>query len=394
MPPLSDLDDSRMRILFCSQTHLTPELGASKVLIELAEEMELLGWECTLVSPYDVAPTLSNTHDYPEHLRQYLLQHAIDYDVVDYDHHHLPFPRSEFPNRTLFVARSVLLWRHFLKISLPLERNLKSRLRSLVNARTRGKKKEAGRRSASTTVSESDLINVLNYDDRAALIEIGIPQEKIAVIPNGLSRLNRQLFDAISSTSPRDPKVAFVGTFDNRKGATDFPQIVEAVCQAIPAASFRLLGTGRDEETVLGMFPRRLRNAIEVIPRYSPSELPGLLAPCSVGVFPSYIEGFGLGVLEMLAASIPVVAYNSPGPPMMLPSEYLVQPADWRALSCNVIDLLTNQNRLIRARIWAREQSKDFCWRSIAKQTSDIYIDHLRRLRMKSSSSLAYSQST
>jgi len=383
MPPFSDLDDSRMRILFCSQTHLTTELGASKVLIELAEEMELLGWECTLVSPYHVAPHLSNEQDYPEHLRRYLIEHAGDYDVVDYDHHHLPFPRSEFPNRTLFVARSVLLWRHFLKISIPLERNLKSRLRSLVNARTQAKKKEAGRRSASTTVSESDLINVLNYDDRVALIEIGIPQEKIAVIPNGLSRLNRQLFDAISSTSTRDPKVAFVGTFDNRKGATDFPQIVEAVCQAIPAASFRLLGTGRDEETVLGMFPRRMRSAIEVVPRYSPSELPGLLAPCSVGVFPSYIEGFGLGVLEMLAAGIPVVAYDSPGPPMMLPQEYLVPAGNTKALSDKVAGLLHNKDWLAAARAWAKGRAQDFCWHRIAKETSAIYQEHWKKRQIK-----------
>lgn len=369
-----------MRILFCSQTHLSKELGAAKVVIELAEEMEQLGWRCTLVSRHDVAPSSNGNNDYPSNLRRYLIEHAGKYDVVDYDHHHLPFPRNEFPKQTLFVARSVLLWHHFRNISLPQENGLKGRLRSLVFSMKEAKRRESVDRLARVTVNQADLINVANYEDHAALLEIGMPQEKIAVIPYGISRASRDIFDTVSSALPPAPKVAFVGTFDNRKGATDFPQIVETVCRAVPGAIFRLLGTGRDEKTVLASFRARSRNDIEVFPRYSPTELPNLLAPCSVGVFPSYIEGFGLGVLEMLAASIPVVAYNSPGPPMMLPSDYLASRGDWRALSSKVIDLLNDKNRLICARLWAREQSKEFCWKSIAKQTSDTYIERWQRL--------------
>lgn len=383
-----------MRILFCSQTHLSKELGAAKVVIELAEEMEQLGWDCTLMSRHDVAPNSNGNSDKPGSLRRYFIEHASGYDVVDYDHHHLPFPRHDFPQRTLFVARSVLLWHHFRNISLPQENHFKGRIRSLVFAMKEAKRRERVDRFARVTVNEADLINVANYDDQAALLRIGVPKEKIEVIPYGISRANREIFDAVSSAMPSAPKVAFVGTFDNRKGATDFPHIVEAVCRAVPGASFRLLGTGRDEKTVLARFPARSRNAIEVFPRYSPTELPDLLAPCSAGVFPSYVEGFGLGVLEMLAASIPVVAYNSPGPPMMLPPDYLASRGDWRALSRKVIDLLNDRRGLIRARVWAQERSREFCWKSIAKQTSDTYIEHLRRLRLKAPGSLSYSFSS
>lgn len=374
-----------MRILFCSSTYLSRELGASKVLIELAEEMERLGWECTLVSRHDVAPNANGNAAYPSHLRRYLIEHASEYDVVDYDHHHLPFPRREFPERTLFVARSVLLWHHFRSIPLPEEPGFKRRLRSLVFATKEAKRRERVDRLARVTVSEADLINVANYEDHAALLGIGVPQQKIAVIPYGMSRANRELFDALSSALPSAPKVAFVGTFDNRKGATDFPQIVEAVCRAVPGASFRLLGTGRDEGTVRASFPRRLRNAIEVVPRYAPAELPSLLAPCAVGVFPSYIEGFGLGLLEMLAACIPVIAYDSPGPPMMLPSEYLVERGNMQAMSQKIIDLLADNGRLAAARVWSRRQSQPFSWSAIAQQTSDVYQEHIRRRQLETS---------
>ena len=41
---------------------------------------------------------------------------------------------------------------------------------------------------------------------------------------------------------------------------------------------------------------------------------------CTVGAFPSYVEGFGLAVLEQLAAGLPTVAYNLPGPRDILKS--------------------------------------------------------------------------
>ncbi len=354
---------------------MSRELGGSKIVIELAEEMEHLGWRCDLISPSDIVSAQARElHEkYPAYLREYLHEHASQYDVVDYNHSHLPYPRSEFPHQTLFVTRSVLLSHHFDKIELPKEKGLKSSIRSLLLARDGEARHKRWLRRAYLTLNEADLINVPNYDDKAELVKSGVAEDKIVVIPYGISRSSRMLFDAVSSRTPVEPRVAFVGTFDNRKGATDFPEIVERVRAAVPGVVFRLLGTYKDEAKVLTSFPKKLRRSIEVIPHYPAETLPELLSLCSVGVFPSYIEGFGLGVLEMLAASIPVVAYNSPGPPMMLTSEYLVPRGDAGALSEKVIRLLKDKERLAEARLWARRQSQQFCWKAIARQTGDVY---------------------
>lgn len=353
-------------------------MGASKALIELAEEMRALGWECDLLSPFDLHPEGSRNGEYSEHLRRHLRRHADEYDVVDYDHNHLPYPRGEFSESTLFVARSVLLTRHLDRIKIPSSKRLKSRIGHLVRGRRFEARQRADRRRADVTVHAADLVNVLNYDDRAELVSFGVPAEKIVVIPVGMSRARRPLFDAVSSAPPAEPKVAFVGTFDNRKGAADFPRIVSEVCAAVPGVKFRLLCTFRGEADVLASFPKRLRSEVEVIPLCSPEKLHEMLAPCSIGVFPSYLEGFPFAVLEMLAASIPVIAYDSPGPPMMLPPEHLVTPGDTRAMSGKVIELLKDKARLAAARARARESSRPFCWQSIARQTSDVYAERLR----------------
>jgi glycosyltransferase involved in cell wall biosynthesis len=93
------------------------------------------------------------------------------------------------------------------------------------------------------------------------------------------------------------------------------------------------------------------------------------------------LEGFGFGVLEMLAASIPVIAYDSPGPPMMLPPQYLVPKGDIKSMSGKVINLLHNRKKLDNARIWAKQQSKQFNWQTIAKITRETYLNFLTQKR-------------
>jgi glycosyltransferase involved in cell wall biosynthesis len=356
------------------------------VVIDLAEELEALGWECHLTSIPELlggGPGVDDAFaiERAAALRKHLLAHAGEYDVVDYGPGYLPYPRSEFPARTLFVARSVLLVHHFSTIQIPTYNTLKARAHALIFAqRNRALHREIVRRS-DITLAEADLINVANDDDREVLLGQQMSSDKIVVLPYGLSRQQQALFERISPSVPSQPIVAFVGTFDGRKGATDFPMIVQMIVEKVPDVRFRLLGTYKSELDVLARFPRVLRNRIRVVPGYSPDALPELLSSCSVGIFPSYVEAFGFGILEMLAAALPVIAYDAPGPPMMLPAKYLVPRGDIRGLSDKVIGLLRNERELALARAWAQERSQAFLWRDIASKTSEVYQERWQRLQ-------------
>lgn len=368
-----------MKILFCLRSPLTKELGASKTLIELAEELEQIGWNCTLIQPSDIAPKqteIKQKQNYAENLKCYLQKNAPQYDIVEYEHCYLPYSRSEFTSDTLFVARSQLLGHHFVKINVPKSTNWKSRINYLLTGRQDLQKRKENVAIAQKTIEEADLVTVLNYDDQKELINSGINQAKIVVIPNGLSRKIRLLFNAVSSEIPPENKIVFVGSFINRKGSIDIPKIFTEIVKQIPTAKLLLLGTGINKKDILLRFSPSLREKIDVIPFYKSEELPQLLSSCRVGIFPSYIEAFGLGVLEMLAASIPVIAYDSPGPPMMLPPEYLVPCGYIFKMSVKVVKLLKNEHELLEARKWAKKQSQDFCWQKIARQTSEIYLNY------------------
>jgi glycosyltransferase involved in cell wall biosynthesis len=379
------------RILFCSHVTVTKTLGSPKVLAEVAEGMTRQGWDCTILGPEDIFRAEPSHGSSPAHfgesLRRYLSKHASGFDVVDYDHTRLPFPRDEFAPQTLMVARSVLLLRHLLKTRIPHGPTLRQRVGSvLFRRRTEDRNHRVWVTAAQRTLQEADLVNVSNRHDRRELIDSGIDPSKIVVLPYGIGRDRRAKFDAVSEVPPAEPRVGFVGTFDYRKGAREMPRIFSPIAEAVPKVEFKLLGTAGMFETVdqvLGHFPSHLRSRIHVTPRFKPEELPGLLADCSVGIFPSWLEGFGIGLLEMLAAAVPVIAYDAPGPPEMLPPEHLVPIADAPAMAEKVIQLLTQPSRLELARQAARQRSREFDWDEIALRTSECYIRALNKRRSR-----------
>ncbi len=377
-----------MRLLFCSQNPLDARLGAAKVLIELAAELEALGWRCTLASSEEICPgidRLPSAHQierFREALAPFLQRRAPDFDAVDYDHLYLPGPRARFAPSTALVARVPLLHHHFEKIAFPPVRRLRSRVGALVNARARRRGVRELVRHGQSSVEAADLVNVSNEADRDELASRGIDPRKIAVLPLGLTDARLASFGDAPRPAPAAPRVAFVGTFNERKGAGDFPAIARGVLRVVPGAKFRLLGsTYNGEAYVRSCFPRDVQPSLEVVPRFEPEALPALLADCSVGVFPSYVEGFGFGVLEMLAASLPVVAYDVPGPPVMLSPEYLVPRGAAKLLGAKAAALLADRGRLEASRAWAHRRAREFTWRRAAALTSSAYAARVELLQ-------------
>jgi glycosyltransferase involved in cell wall biosynthesis len=117
---------------------------------------------------------------------------------------------------------------------------------------------------------------------------------------------------------------------------------------------------------------------------FTEAELPALLAECTVGLFPSYIEGFGLAVLEQLAAGLPVVAYDVPGPRQILQAEsgrLLVPPGDIAGLSARASEIMgLSVSRYEELSARCRAISQSYRWNEIASCTIRQYRDILDSL--------------
>src|SRR5205814_10094407 len=116
-----------------------------------------------------------------------------------------------------------------------------------------------------------------------------------------------------------------------------------------------------------------------------PDELPNLLSNSTVGAFPSYAEGFGLGLLEQLAAGIPTVSYDAPGPRFILQdglSDLLVPIGNVAQLSAALIHILSADLASYRKLIErCMEVADRLFWSTIAKRMVPLYERHVPRVR-------------
>jgi glycosyltransferase involved in cell wall biosynthesis len=179
-------------------------------------------------------------------------------------------------------------------------------------------------------------------------------------------------------------KISFIGMWSLRKGARDWGEIIHRVRAAVPNARFKFLGTMTGNERVFRDLNIAPCDRIEIVPEYQPDELPDLLADATVGAFPSYAEGFGLGLLEQLAAGIPTVAYDAPGPRSILRGnlpELLVPVGDVEKFSKALIEIFSVDPGRYRQLVERCQQTASgFSWPVIARETVAQYQLHLARV--------------
>lgn len=373
------MSERRLKILLCLYSDASREMGGSKIRIELAEELEKLGWECSLLTPENIRE-ISPNHRAP--LLAWLMKYGSPFDVIEVEHNSLPTGKRHLPPRPLLVGRVSLLIHHYRNIRLPQIKTWREYLRHFMRPTISPSWVLNQLNRAEKTLHACDLINVANPSDRDLLIQYGHSRDKVEVIPYGMDARRTPVFEKVLPDVPPAPCIAFLGSFDIRKGAAELPDIIETVSRSIPNVRFRLLGTKGAYETeadVRRALPTRRQNQIQIIPSFSADDLPALLSDCSLGIFPSYIESFGFAVLEMLAAKLPVIAYDSPGPNSILPKDWLVRRGNHRALANKAAGLLSDPEILGQARKRADTVWRKFTWKTAAQMTDKIYREHLAR---------------
>lgn len=103
-------------------------------------------------------------------------------------------------------------------------------------------------------------------------------------------------------------------------------------------------------------------------------ELPGYYAAADVLAFPSYYEGFGLGILEAMQAGTPVVASEvSSLPEVAGDAALLVEPGDSISLATALYRVLTDQSLATELSRRGKAQAARYSWTATATQTYELY---------------------
>lgn len=373
----------------CCHLPLNPKLGGAKVYIEAAKVYSLLGHDVKLIGvdeivgkdqPYlDEAWRLANL---PLFLKKYIEANISQYDVVEYESLYLPVS-IESNQRPILVARSVLLDLHLKNIQIPRFQSLKSFFGHLFKGKERQNKIQKKWEQSLQTMHYSDFINVPNPTDAETIQRSGISKEKIIIQPYGVFESR---FATLKLNLPfsKVQKIAFVGTFDNRKGAVEFPEIIKLIIKRNPNVKFKLMGVVamfNSAEAIYEYLGKDIAKHVEIVESFQPEELPTLLSDCQLGIFPSYLESFGFGVLEMMASGLPVVSYDCPGINMIVPKELQVKTGDHKGLVSLLNQLINDEKKLAQNSIKVKEAARTY----IYEHQENIAIEsYLKKIKYKS----------
>jgi alpha-maltose-1-phosphate synthase len=147
---------------------------------------------------------------------------------------------------------------------------------------------------------------------RRTLIENGVAEDKIVINPYGV---DVAAFSPVPRPNPSRPlRFLFLGSLIPRKGV---PLLLK-VWNSISPQEAELWMVGNIHESLRPLItPAR---GLRLMGRIPHRELPGLLQQCDILVFPSYFEGYGLVLLEAMAAGLPIIATDATGAPDLITS--------------------------------------------------------------------------
>jgi glycosyltransferase involved in cell wall biosynthesis len=195
---------------------------------------------------------------------------------------------------------------------------------------------------------------------------LGVPPDKVRVVHHGVRKL------ALPAV-PRENIILCVGAIQKRKNLGRLVAAFESL-----DTDWRLVLAGSSgfgsAEIHAHIQASRARRRIQVTGYLSDEELARWYARSSIFAFPSLDEGFGIPVVEAMAAGLPVLTSNrSALPEVAGPAALLVDPERTEAIT-EALRELTQRGELRQdlARR-GRERAALFNWERAVRETWDVY---------------------
>ena len=236
-------------------------------------------------------------------------------------------------------------------------------------------------------VRSADRVIAVSHATKTDLEQVlRVPSAKIVVIheavgPEFARPVPPEVVEAVVRRyGLRRPYCLFVGNLEPRK---NLPALIEAFAEV----RRRLEATPHPPQLVLagtrawfhaGIFravERHELGAAVVFTDYVPlADLPALYAGATCFVFPSLYEGFGLPVLEAMAAGAPVVAARAGSIPEVASDAALLVDAHVPGeLATAIESVLTDAALRERLVLRGRARSAAFEWDTVARRTLAVY---------------------
>jgi glycosyltransferase involved in cell wall biosynthesis len=210
---------------------------------------------------------------------------------------------------------------------------------------------------------------------RGELVSLGVQQERISVVHNGLEPVPPGS-EGVRSVRPR---ICVLGRLVPHKRVEHAFEVVRRLRPAYPGLQLVVIGDGwwRDrliEEAARLEDPGLVRFTGHLDDRHKHAELAG----CWLMLLPSMKEGWGLAAMEAAEHGVPTVAYASAGgvrESIVGGVTGLLVPDDIDALTAAAGQLLTDRELRERLGAAACERSRGFTWDATASSFETVIVD-------------------
>ncbi len=228
------------------------------------------------------------------------------------------------------------------------------------------------------SIKQSDLVLCYTSRDADAIVTAGLKSEdRVAYIPAGVE----ERFFGDFTASAEGLNLLWWGSWVDRKGIYYLPHTMELAMREMPGLRLTLGGTGKQPDFLLPLFPESIRSRITVLPFVSREEHIEQLRKSDIFLFPSLSEGYGLALLEAMAAGLPCITTHTGIAYDQLEHNYnasIIPMSGPTAASKCIVALARDQALRQKLSINGQRTAKELTWDKFAAQTAALYEKHLQ----------------
>lgn len=220
------------------------------------------------------------------------------------------------------------------------------------------------------------------YGRQQVAERLSVDRARIHVVPPGAPTW--QMLGK-APNRPISGYVLFLGTLEPRKNVGTLLDAWIRVVAALPARPHLVLAgraTPQSERWLARLKDAPFAGTVEHRGYVTEDAREALYAGARALVLPSLDEGFGLPVLEAMAAGVPVIASRRGAiPEVSSGAAELVEPTDVDGLAAALVRVLTDDSYATALALRGLERARDFTWERSAAALSAVYAEAVARRR-------------
>jgi glycosyltransferase involved in cell wall biosynthesis len=235
-----------------------------------------------------------------------------------------------------------------------------------------------------TVQSAARVLTPSEFSKRRILEAYQLPEEKVVVLPNGVSPAFRPVTrEAAQRSLPQALNIPFpfvltVGDLQPRKNHLGLIRAFEELVRNYPQLPHHLVVVGKETWHAPAVHAAAKKSLVHDRIHFTgfvdDDHLHRLYGACDLMVYPSYYEGFGLPIVEAMACGRAVACSNTSAMPEVADSAaILFDPGSQVELVNSMRDLLLNPELRLRMERLGAQRASLYSWERTAARTLDLY---------------------